>query len=471
MMSLRRWIARLNLAATVVLLGVIFIFVNFVASRRYVRTDISHTQLTALAEKTFQVLRSLDQPVQVIVFYQPDHRLYELIRDLLTEFEAASPRLDIDYVDPMQDVARARALVEQFDIDRPNLVVFASEGRQKHLSDTELAEYDYADMPMTGQPTLKAFTGEAAFVSAIISVTQARQPVVWVTTGHGEKALDDLDEGGLTELQNALERENLQVDAVNLLEQSAIPQETDLIIIPGPTRRFLEQELERLQTYLEHGGSVLALLDPLQETGLNAFLLRWGVTMGNDIVVDPAQQLPFISAANVFVTTYTQHPIVESMDMFMTLFPLARSVRPAQEPAADLVVTPLAMTSSAGWGETATESTTFQFDEAVDLNGPVSIAVAVQRVTDPTSRLVVIGDSDFAANSQIPNVGNADLLVGCVHWLVEQETLIGIGPKPIETIKLNLTRAQLQTISWIIFAGLPGLVILLGAGMWWRRRK
>ena len=85
-------------------------------------------------------------------------------------------------------------------------------------------------------------------------------------------------------------------------------------------------------------------------------------------------------------------------------------------------------------------------------------------------RLVVVGDSDFVGNAQLGNIGNRDFLLGTIYWLIEQEQLIGIGPKHLESLKLNLTSDQLTGALWLCVAGFPALFGLLGAFVWWRRR-
>ena len=146
----------MNLLTTVVLLGVLFIMVNWVASRRYARLDATRQRITALSDQTIRTLTSLQAPVSVIVFYQPSHRLYELVKDLLKEYERISPKIHVEYVDPEQDVARAKQLAQQFQIDALNVVVFETGARHKYLSDTELAEYDDASMRLGGEPRVKA---------------------------------------------------------------------------------------------------------------------------------------------------------------------------------------------------------------------------------------------------------------------------------------------------------------------------
>ena len=473
----RRVLSSLNLLITLVFLGVLFILVNYVASRRYSRIDVTRNKLSTLSEQTIQVLKGLNTPVSAIVFYQPQTTegrpvpLYPLITDLLKEYERFTDQLTIEHVDPYSDPARAKQLVQELQIDNPNLVIFRSGTRHKYLSDGELAEFDYGTLTAGGEPRVKAFKGEEAFTSAILGVTQAAQPLLWLTTGHGEKSMETTEADGISDLQKYLEQQNMVVTPVNLLEHTAIPPDVKLVIIPGPARRLTEVELELLQAYLEQGGSLLALIDPLQDTGLDDLLARWGIRLGMDIVVDPARQLPFVSAANLFVTTYTQHPIVQKMKTLMTLFPLARSVGPTEPAPEGVTVSPLALTSASGWGESRTSESAFAFAEGEDLKGPVSIAAAAERSSPARTRLVVVGDSEFIVNGQLGNVGNRDLLLGAVNWLAQQEYLIGIGPKTLESMKLNLTSGQLIAVFWFSFAAMPVVSLLLGVAVWWLRRS
>ena len=471
---LRRQLASANWLVTIVMLGVLFILVNFISSRRYVRSDVSRTKITQLSPKTTQALRQLKDPVNFYIFYDPSHKLYEMIKDLLAEYRETSDKISVEYVDPQQDLARAKQLVQQFQIDverdEPNMVIVQAGKKHQFVGGTDLAEYDFSGMGMGGEPTLKAFKGEDAFTSAILSVTQQKQPIVWISTGHNEKSVDDAEPLGLASLKKYLERENMLVEAVTLLEKTEIPRTVNAVVIAGPERRYTEQELLVLEAYLEQGGRLLALIDPLTDTGLDGLLYRWGADLGMDIVVDPARRLPYVSPANVFITTYTNHPIVQHMETLMTLFPLARSARPVPDrPGVEAAA--LAMTSESGWGETQVDVQPFRYDANSDTQGPVPIAVAAHREGDASTRVVVIGDSDFVANGQLMNVGNRDLALGAFHWLVGQEQLIGIGPKPLESIKLSLTAAQMAVIFWFCLATLPGTFALLGVAMWLLRRS
>ena len=475
---LRRIFSSLNLLVTLAFVATLFILLNFISSRRYFRKDLSRQKITVLSQQTVQTLNNLKEPLRVVVFYQPNHRLYELIKDQLKEYERISPQIKIQYIDPQQDPAETNRIVKEFDIkagdldpNNPNLVIVQYGTRHKYLSDTDLADYDSDPNNPMGSSRVKNFKGEGAFTAAIINVMQKSQVLIWLTAGHGEKELLSTEQQGLSSLKKILDQQNFSAAVVNLLEKPEIAPEVKLLIIAGPTHRFTETEIATIDKYLNAGGRLLALLDPMDASGLDVFLRQWGISVGNNIVVDPERRLPYVSAANLFVTDYTDHPIVNKMKTLMTLFPLARSVGPTEPPPAGITATALALTSPAGWGETQTGNERFQFTEGEDLKGPVSIATAAERANPVKTRVVAIGDSDFLINAQIDNVGNRDFIMGCLYWLTEQEQLIGISPRPVESIKLSLTSGQLSSIFWFSFAGLPAFMGLLGAGMWWARRQ
>ena len=136
----RQALSSFNLLTTVILLGMLFIMVNYIASRRYTRWDLTKQKMSALSDLTAQTLKTLKEPLSVLVFYQPNHKLYEPVHDLLNEYERKSTKIKVEYIDPDQDIARAKQLAQQLQIEDLNLVVFQTTTRHKYLSDTDLAE-------------------------------------------------------------------------------------------------------------------------------------------------------------------------------------------------------------------------------------------------------------------------------------------------------------------------------------------
>jgi ABC-type uncharacterized transport system involved in gliding motility auxiliary subunit len=57
-----------------------------------------------------------------------------------------------------------------------------------------------------------------------------------------------------------------------------------------------------------------------------------------------------------------------------------------------------------------------------------------------------------------------------VNWLSAEESLISIRPKPKEQQTLALNQRQMGRLLYLGVFGLPLAIILVGAGVWWRRR-
>jgi ABC-type uncharacterized transport system involved in gliding motility auxiliary subunit len=85
-------------------------------------------------------------------------------------------------------------------------------------------------------------------------------------------------------------------------------------------------------------------------------------------------------------------------------------------------------------------------------------------------RLIVTGDGDFASNSFLPYMANADLAISMVRWLVrEDQTPSARSRMPVPSLVL-LTKRQMQQIFVAVEVLLPLAVVLCGAVVWWRRR-
>ncbi len=119
-----------------------------------------------------------------------------------------------------------------------------------------------------------------------------------------------------------------------------------------------------------------------------------------------------------------------------------------------------------------------------DAQGPWEMVVAAER-SDPSldsgmQRVVVVGCSGWFLDDVtqqsvgvidgrpvLTSPGNLELLEASVLWLAGQEELIARSPtaQAVPTIR-SLTAGQTQAVRWSLMAGLPGLVLLVGAG--WR---
>jgi len=89
---------------------------------------------------------------------------------------------------------------------------------------------------------------------------------------------------------------------------------------------------------------------------------------------------------------------------------------------------------------------------------------------DLKTRLVLIGDSDFASNEYVSGLGNGILFLNAVNWLAEEESLIAIGPKTTQPRYVFLSQVQANAIFFVSVIFVPLALLAMGVVVWWRRR-
>jgi ABC-type uncharacterized transport system involved in gliding motility auxiliary subunit len=109
---------------------------------------------------------------------------------------------------------------------------------------------------------------------------------------------------------------------------------------------------------------------------------------------------------------------------------------------------------------------------ATDKKGPLVLGAAgtYNGTGDNKGRFVVIGSSGWCANNFLRFNGNRDLFLNIYNWESSDEDLISIRPKEPEDRRLNMNAAQVQMVKWLTLLFIPGLIILAGISVWWKRR-
>ncbi len=264
-----------------------------------------------------------------------------------------------------------------------------------------------------------------------------------------------------------MKNENYETQAVNLATSTQVPSECDVLVVAGPKTSFPPEESARIGKYLDEGGKTFLLLDPNTDPQLGDVLKAWNVKLGSDTVLCG----PRGGANRIYpvVTEYAQHPITKALSQ--TLFPEARSVKSADSSRGEISTTEILKTLEDTWAETEFKGEESKYDEGKDIQGPVSIGVAAsKKVGDKEARLVVIGDSEFAANNPIRFNSNGSMFFNTVNWLAQDEDLISIRPKSATSRSLVMTAAQQTTFWWLAVLFMPLAAIGAGVYIWWNRR-
>jgi ABC-type uncharacterized transport system involved in gliding motility auxiliary subunit len=443
----------------VLMLGVIGL-VEAVSYRHNWRADLTENRRYSLAPQTIKVLSELKAPVKAALFFrsdQPKRTTEELLRQYASRSEG---KFTWEFI----DLDRNPMAAVQYGVEAYNTVVLTA-------------------TPPGGQPKQEKITSteEEALTNALIRVTREGKRTIYFVKGHGEKELTSSEPGGLNQLKTAIEKLNYEAKELVLVRESKLPADAAIVVVAGVQKDLLPTEVDALASYVAAAGKVLFMVDPMQAPGVTALLERYGLGLGNDIVLDvsPLSRLNNFGPGAPIVVDYPQHPITRGFRAY-TIFPEARTVTTKEKPPEGATVQALAQTSSQSWAERNLEAVRrgeFKPDPG-DPVGPLTLAavatVDAKDVPDERkgakARLVVIGDSDFVTNRWLNFEANRDFFLNILSWLAEEENLISIRPKESRPSPIFLTDRQSLAFN-LVPPLIPLAMIAVGVASWWQRRR
>lgn len=453
-----------NVALSIMGVIGIAVFLNVIVEQRLDRSiDLTELKQNSLSEQTKKILKSLNKDVEVIAFFSDEHSTLAIrAMHILELFQRESKFITASIKNPYIDVQLINHRL------RDGTIVFSTEDRQEEAT----------------------IVSEQKFSSAILKLIQNKTKRIYFLVGHGEYEIDDLTPFGLSNLKTELENQNYEPTSLSFLTEADIPPDCDLLLIVGPTETLSENEISKISKYIKNSGKLLLLFHPsLPAHDVNERLVRlmskWGVIVGNDLVVDKAEfewtrgySAPFPKFEIHEITRQLQSPLA---------FPKTRSVTPKEDSKSDLTVKSLAKTFSpltVSWAEKErTSDGKFSdngYTAGVDLPAPVSIAVAVEtnisgnsneaNKVSPT-RIVVFGCSNFVINVHLKKA-NKDLILTSVNWLTEDGDLIAITEPDRDKQKLrSMTVQQARVVQISSIFLIPSVVFIAGLIVWWNRRE
>ena len=428
-----------------------------------VRIDLSPGDRYTLSDHTLTVLRGLEEPVRVTAFIRTQDGRNPILKDLL--WQAANESAFIDY--SIVDVNKNPAMAAEYGVDNYGSTVVETAERRSDFS----------------QPS------ESQLVSALLYVTQAPKKV-YMLTGHGECDMNEIDRhSGCSLMRDAMRVEFYQVEELELTGDTQVPDDCDVLVLPGPRKDPLPSELDALDTYLRRGGKMLVMLDPFSAPRLAAWLRIQGIELADDIIIEPQNRLAGGEALSAVATDLNRSQLITQRLEAPALFSGVRSVRGKADEEIGRIATWLLRSGEQSWASHdagVLRGAEPRFVAGRDLNGPLTIAVeVVMPAADAPSvepgtrgtvytRIIAFGDSDFATNRFLDYLGNRDLVLNSVNWLAREERLI--APRTPERDPQREyfypTQADLERVFKMSVGVQPGLFLLVGIGLFvWRRMK
>ena len=450
----------------------IFAFsVQYVANERDAKVDFSYFRVTKPGDGTQKLVASLDEPLEVYLFFPPVSDVKDLVTEYFEDLRAKAPQLKVTSLDQALDPAKSRELGVS-----ANGVVVVKKGQRKETISVGL-ELEKS------RAQLRALDGEVQ--KRVLQVGKARR-TVYFTAGHGERTKDPLGVSDQRQtvriLHQLLQEQNFELRTLTTAEGlgQEVPKDAAAVFIVGPQRPFSDGEAGTLAAYEKRGGRLFIALDPEPKERFEELLKPLGLRLTPDrlaqergiATVRPPPSLA--DRVNIATRTFSSHPSVTTLSRASAtlLFLGAGGLEELSPRPAELAIDFAVRSLNEAWND-ANEN--FQFDQAAkEAKKAWGLVAAVTRRASPTKadeemRVLVLGDSDGLGDEVLPQLpANAALVQDGLKWLLGEEQLAGVTNTEVDVAPF---RSRQQDTVWFYGTTFFAPVLVLGVGALARRRS
>lgn len=504
---------------------VILILLNIISIRIFGRLDMTERGLFSLSEASKELMRSLDDKVTVKAYFTEDmpapyNNTRRAFLDQLNEYKAYSKgNLQFEFIDPTGEKGEQEA--QQSGVG-PVQVQVVNEDKFEVKRAFMGAVFLYEDKKEV-IPVVQNTTSLEYDISTIIKrLTSKSRKKVGFLSGNGEPGLNEL-----SRVQQLLSKQ-YDVTIVDVTGAKPVPEDVSTLIVMAPKSRFSEPVKFQVDQYIMRGGKIAFLLNKADgdlqqrmgqvvENGLEDLLENYGLRINADMVRDvqcanisivqqqfgmqmqsqvPYPYLPLVSnfsksnamvkdlqgtmlffASSVDTTALSDKGL--SAEVFMR-----SSKQSSRQPGPYFMLDPLQRFTQADFAEKeiplgVVVAGKFKSPYAgkpipQDTTAGAAIPFGTPLTSSPDTRIVLIGDGDFARDEYNPDPRNQDnitLLANIVDYLMDDAGLITIRSKDVSMPPLEqVADGTKKMIKYGNMFAPPVLVLLFGL-VRWRMRK
>ena len=450
------------LAVTAVVLAILVAVNVFAAAlpASLTHQDISAAQLYSVTSNTKVVVNNLAEDVTIYWIVQSGEE-DDVIQNLLEKYDSLSDHITVEKRNPDVYPTFAQQYTDQEVANNSLVVECGDKSRYIPLTDIYLGEIN----PYTGGYNATDFDGEGAITSAIDYVTSDEYPQVYLLEGHGEGELPSA-------FASQIEKENMQVQSLSLLQVDAIPEDAACLLIYAPQSDLSAEEKEMLADYVAGGGRLLVCAGAVEGgmlENLYSLLADHGVAAQDGLVIDPDRAHYALSPYQL-MPEMNSSPLTDPLleENYYAIFPL--SIGLTVETDSD-AVTELLTTSAQSYSKAAGYALeTYDWEEG-DAEGPFAVAVSIEE--EGGGQIVWFASDQFLADeyNALSSGANLDLAVNALSSLVGESDAMAIRSRSLRYNYLTIDSATASLLQVLMIGVFPLLFLGIGIYVVLRRRR
>jgi hypothetical protein len=449
--------------------ALIFAFaIAFAANGRDKKYDLSYFHTAKPGESTKKIVATLDAPVKVSLFFPPANEVHDALVGYFEDLQKESKQLEVNSYDHAINPTESKELGVS-----GNGILVVSRDKRKELfnvgTEIEAARSNLQNLDKEVQKRLLLVSRPAR--------------TAYLVSGHGERLRDPMDSTDkrftVKELRDMLGNQGYTVRDLGAAEGLAVdvPKDAALVMLNGPQKPLLAEEVAALQRYVDGGGRIFVALDPEAGLDMKELLGPLGVSfhpvmLANDQIY-ARKNNQASDKWNIATGSFSSHPSVTSLSHLGMRAPLilvgSGYLEAEKDKPKEISVDFTVHAQVATWNDL---DNNFAFDPPKETRKAWELAAAITKKAPDKDkrdgRVLVLSDSDAISDGVVGNPGNAYFVIDGVKWLLGDEAITGEISSEVDVAIAHTKRQDLVWFYGSIFLA-PGLA--LGIGGWATRRR
>lgn len=449
---------------------VLVILFNLFVGQLNLKVDLTKEDVYTLTDATKELAENLTDEIEIYYLVKEGNE-YDVLKNVVEQYDKL-PHITSIWKDPeLYPQFAAQYTNEQLQ-GNDVIVVNKTTGTSRFIpfDDMYITDYqiNYTSYNYDYKYTLDA---EGQITSSIQYVTSGVRTKMYVVSSHGETELGQ----NVTEL---IEKANVDMEPLDVISQTTIPEDCDIIFINGPVTDISADELAMYKAYLDNGGKAILTVAYSDKDMPNYFELLeyYGVEATRGVILENSGnymgQYPtyllekFESVTDDISAEYTLDDYV--------IMPIATMLKTKDESElrGTLKVSDIVISTEDAYGKTNPESTVIEKEEN-DPTGPFSLVIqASDTYKDKSSKVAIYASPFMITDDWIDyyECSNIGLFIDSIDWMSEQQS-ITVPKRSLDGVYLEVPQKDATIWAAVTVIILPLSILIVGFVVWYMRRK
>lgn len=304
-----------SFSATALLTLAIIIVLNILAYQFFFRLDLTANKDYSISPVSKEVLKSLDDVVIIKTYFSENApaqfiQVKKDVADILDSYQNYSGgRIEIEHIDPSKNPDLKTELTNK---GIPEMQ-FNDYGKDKFqvINGFMGLSIQYNDKTEVIPVIQDTNNFEYQLTTKIKKITDTNELSIGYVTSNGTASLEE----DLKTVAGSLQA-LYHIETIDLAGKAALPKDISTIVIVGPTKKFTDDQLKKLDAFLMSGGSLAIYADgvkvdrsmksEISDVNLNKLLEKYGLKINSDLIIDSVAGIAAFNQG--FITFNIEYP-------------------------------------------------------------------------------------------------------------------------------------------------------------------